>query len=170
MKRILSLAVVALLAFSIPSFAAVKTATFGDYNSSNVYRLTADSDGTLTYASDTSILYPYSTASTNATLTALQSGSIIVFNNGAGAAASGTQFTLPTAAVGMEYTIVADIAKWIYVDAQSTDTINFSTATAGQRINNSSTAAKGDSITLFCASAGNWSVVDRIGTWAVGPQ
>lgn len=169
MKRILSLAVVALLAFCSQSFAAVKTATFGDYNSSNAYRLTADSDGVLTFASDTSVLYPYSTASTNQTLTALQSGSTIVFNNGASTAANGTLFILPTAAVGMQFTIVADVAKWFYVDAQSTDTINFSTATAGQRISNSASALAGDSITLFCSTANKWSVVDHNGTWAIGP-
>lgn len=169
MKRIISLAVIALLVLCSQSFAAVTTATFGDYNSSNVYRLSANSDGTLTFASDTSILYPYSTASTNQTLTALQSGSTIIFNNGAGSAANGTAFTLPTAAVGMQYTIVADVAKWFFVDAQSTDTINFSTATAGQRISNSASAAAGDSITLFCATATKWSVVDHFGTWAVGP-
>lgn len=170
MKRILSLTVIALLVICVQSFAAVTTATFGDYNSSNVYRLSANSDGTLTYASDSSIMYPYSTASTNQTLTALQSGSIFVFNNGSGTAQSGTQFNLPTAAVGMQYTIVSDIAKWFFVDSQSTDTIKFSTAVAGNRINNSSSAAAGDSITLFCATANTWSVVSRVGTWAVGSQ
>lgn len=170
MKRILSLAVIALLAFVSYSYAAVTTATFGDYNSSNVYRMSANSDGTITYASDTSVLYPYSTASTNQTLTALQSGSVIVFNTGSGTAQNGTSFTLPTAAVGMQYTIVADIAKWFFVDAQSTDTINFSTASVGQRISNSGSALAGDSITLFCATATKWSVIDKSGTWAVGPN
>lgn len=170
MKRILSLAIFALLVLCSQSFAAVTTATFGDQNSSKAYRLTANSDGTLTYASDTSLLYPYSTASTNQTLTALQSGSIVVFNNGAGqAAAGGTQFTLPTAAVGMQYTVIADAAKWFYIKPQSTDTINFSTATAGQRISNSVSTAAGDSITLFCATANLWSVLDKNGTWGVGP-
>jgi hypothetical protein len=169
MKRILSLAVIALMVFASPIFAAVTTATFGDYNSSNAYRLTADSDGVLTFASDTAVKYPYSTASTNQTLTATQSGSTIIFNNGSGVAQNGTTFLLPTAVVGMQFTIVADVAKWFFVDAQSTDTINFSTATAGQRISNSATAIAGDSITLFCATANKWSVVDHNGTWAVGP-
>lgn len=169
MKRILILALFSLFVANIPAFAAVTTATFGDYNTSNAYRLTANSDGTLSFASDTSILYPYSTASTNQTLNALQSGSVIVFNNGLGTAQNATAFTLPTAVVGMQYTIVADITKWFFVDAQSTDTINFSTASAGQRISNSASAASGDSITLFCATANKWSVSNREGTWAVGP-
>lgn len=169
MKRILSLAVFALLVLCSSSFAAVTTATFGDYNSSGVYRLTADSDGVLTYAQDTGIKYPYiATATTNTTLTAAQSGTTVVFGNGSGVAKSGTMYTLPTAVVGMEYTIVSDVAFFFYVDPQSTDTINYSTAAAGNRISNSSAAA-GDSITLFCATAGKWSIAAKSGTWVVGP-
>lgn len=147
--------------------AAPLTATFGDQNSSKAYRLQADTTGTVTYASDTSVLFPYSVATTNQTLTVANSGSIIVFNNSASTAANGTMFTLPTAAVGMQFTIISDIAKFMYIKPASTDTINFSTATAGQRLQNITTAAAGDSISLFCASAGNWSVVDKTGTWAV---
>lgn len=157
-----------------PSFAET-TATFGDQNSSGTYRMVATNSGTnaadglITFAFDTGIKFPYTTGSTTYTITAAQTGTTIVFNNGGGTASNGTTFLLPTAVVGMQYTIVADVAKWFYLDCQTTDVINFSTATAGQRISNSATAVAGDSITVFCATAGQWSVKSRIGTWAVGP-
>lgn len=176
MKRILTLLVFALLALSSQVFAVDRTGTFGDQNASGVYRLRAETDqttgtnlGWVTFAQDTGIYYPYTTASTNQTLLASQTGTVLVFNNGAGTATNGTLFTLPTATVGMQFTIVADVAKWFYVDAQTTDTINFSTASTGQRISNSGSALAGDSITLFCATANKWSVTDHVGTWAVGP-
>lgn len=116
-----------------------------------------------------SIVYPGSVATTNQTLTAGQSGYTIVFNNATGVAANGTMFTLPTAVVGLDYQIVADTGKWFYVKPQSTDIINLVSATTGQRISNSATGAVGDTISLICMTAGQWSVYGRQGTWAVGP-
>lgn len=113
-----------------------------------------------------SIVYPGIVATTNQTLTIGQSGNFIIFNNSTGIAANGTQFTLPTAVVGLMYTVIADTNKWFYLTPQSADTINFSTMTAGQRIANSASAAIGDSISVVCMTAGKWSIVDRIGTWA----
>jgi hypothetical protein len=144
------------------------TATFGDKNSSNVHRIEADNNGVVTFAQDTGIKYPYTSGSTNQTITAAQTGTTIVFNNGSGVAASGTMFTLPAAVVGMEYTIIADIAKWFYVKPASGEIINFSNLSANQRISNAGSGVAGDSITLFCATAGQWSVKSRIGTWANG--
>lgn len=112
---------------------------------------------------------PGSVATTNITLTAAQLGTVIVFNNSTGVAANGTQFTLPTAVVGMQYTVISDTAKFFYIKPASADIINFSTATTGQRISNATTAAAGDSITLVCQTAGQWSIQSRIGTWVVGP-
>lgn len=163
-----------LLLFGLPhADASVSnmTAQLGVYNSTDTqYGLEVDNNNKFVFSpTSASIYYPGSTASTNQTLTAAQSGQTIVFNNGAGTAANGTLFTLPTATVGMYFTIVADVAKWFYVDAQLTDTINFSTATAGQRVSNSGSAAAGDSIVLACFTANKWSMVDHNGTWAVGP-
>lgn len=170
MKRILSLAVFAFLTISSQVFAAQATATFGDYNSSNVYRMTADINGVITYANDTGILYPYTTASTNQTLTASQTGTTLVFNNGSGVTQSGTRWTLPTAAVGMRFTFIADVAKSMMVAPQSGDTINFASTAAGYRIQNLSSAAIGDSITLVCNTANTWSIASKVGTWTMGPN
>lgn len=177
MKRILSLAVIALLALTSRGFCDVATATMGDQNSSNVYRLTAysgNSSGTqygyLTYAQDTGLFLPYvANATTNTTLTAYQSGTTIIFGNGAGVALNGTQYTLPAATVGMEFTIASDVAKWFYVDPNGTDTIKILNFVAGGRVANISSAAAGDSITLFCGVAGSWTIKAKSGTWAYTP-
>lgn len=148
------------------------TAQLGVYNTTDSqYGLEVDNANNFIFApTSSSIKWPGTTASTNVTLTAANSGQTIIFNNGGGTAQSGTTFLLPSATVGLEIAVVADIAKWFYVKpGVGTDTINFSTATAGQRISNSGTAAAGDSITLYCATAGKWSVLDHNGTWAVGP-
>lgn len=113
------------------------------------------------------ITYPGTVATTNQTLTAAQTGLTIIFNNSTGVAANGTQYTLPTATVGLDYSVVADTAKWFYLTPQTTDTINIGAATAGQRIANSGTAAVGDSIEVLCITAGQWSIKSRTGTWAV---
>ena len=174
MKRILLLALMLLTALSSQSFATItKVATFGDYNSSGNYRLTANRDesnglGYLTFASDTGIVWPYlSTATTNTTLTADQSGLVFVFNNGNGTAANGTIYTLPSCTVGLQYAIVSDVAKFFRIASTGSDTFAFSTATTGSKLTNSTTAASGDSITLFCGIAGTWSVLDHNGTWTV---
>lgn len=110
---------------------------------------------------------PGSVATTNITLDATQVGTVIVFNNSTGVAANGTQFTLPTAVVGMQYAFIADTAKWIYLKPASTDTINLLNTVAGTRIANVATAAIGDSITLVCQTANIWSIQAKSGTWAV---
>lgn len=173
-KRAFCLLVVALaMAFIVPcgahaqTYYSTTTGTLGDQNSSKDYRVFTTTDGVVHYASDTGILSPYATVqTTNFTLTAAQTGTTQVIN----ASVSGVQATLPTAAVGMQYTIIADNAKWFYVKPQSTDTIKFASTAAGVRLSNSSTAAAGDSITLFCAVANTWSVKNRVGTWAAAGQ
>lgn len=167
MKRILSFAILLTCAVMSYAYATSTTATFGDKNTSNVYRMIADSTGTVTFAQDTAILYPYTTASTNQTLTALNSGQVVVFNNGGGVSANGTQYTLPAATVGLDITIVADVAKWFYLAPAGTDLINITSNVASGRVSNQSSAAIGDSIEVFCATAGTWTVRTLKGTWGI---
>lgn len=108
-----------------------------------------------------------SVATTNTTLTASQIGSVIVFNNSTGVAANGTQFTFPVAVVGMQYTVVIDTAKWIYLKPASADTISLAGTSAGSRISNSGSSLAGDSITVVCQTPNIWSIQNRVGTWAV---
>lgn len=174
MKRILTLAI-CLLALSSQAFAVTRTATFGDQNASGNYRLKADMDtingvnvGYLTFAQDTGIYSPYvSTATTNTTLTAAQTGTTVVFNNGAGVAANATTYTLPASTVGMQFTVVSDVAKYFRLAPTGTDVFKYSTATTNSKISNSGSALAGDSITVFCSIAGEWSIKDKVGTWGV---
>lgn len=110
---------------------------------------------------------PGSIATTNTTLDATQVGTVIVFNNSTGVAQNGTQFTLPTAVVGMQYTVIADTAKWFFMNPASTDTINIASTGVGRRISNSGSAAIGDSITLVCQTPNTWSIQAKSGTWAI---
>lgn len=166
MKRFLLLVLFVLLCQ--PVFAANKTATFGDQNSLKAYRLTATNDGVLTYAQDTGLVMPYlNTATTNTTLLATQSGTVLIFGNGAGAAVNGTTYTLPAATVGLQFTFVSDVAKYFRLAPNGTDVFNFSTATTNSKLSNSGSALAGDSITIFCGNTGKWSVMDKVGTWAV---
>ncbi len=109
---------------------------------------------------------PGSVATTNITLTSSQVGTVVVFNNSTGVAASGTQFTLPAAVVGMQFTIIADVAKWIFIAPNGTDLISIASFLSGKRISNVGTALAGDSITLVCQTAGTWSIQNKVGTWA----
>lgn len=108
------------------------------------------------------IIYPGSPATTNTTLSNGQSGNIIVFNG----AANGTMFTLPPATIGLDFTIIADVAKWMYIAPQSADTINITSTVQGKRIANVASAAIADSVELICMTNGTWSIKSKIGTWA----
>jgi hypothetical protein len=108
------------------------------------------------------INYPGVAYTTNQTLSNAQSGNIIVFNG----TANGTQFTLPAATVGLDFTIISDVAKWMYITPQSTDIINITSTVTGKRVSNSGSAAIGDSIEVVCMTSGQWSIKSKIGTWA----
>ncbi len=108
------------------------------------------------------IIYPGSPATTNQTLSNAQSGNIIIFTG----TANNTKFTLPAATLGLDFTIVSDVAKYMHIVVSSGDIINFSTLGANDGVSNSASTAKGDSIELVCQTAGQWSIKNRIGTWA----
>lgn len=108
------------------------------------------------------IYYPGTPVTTNTTLSSSQSGNIIIFNG----SNNNTQFSLPLATIGLDFTIVADSAKFIHLVVASGDIINFSTLVANDGISNSGSAAKGDSIEIICMTTGQWSIKNRQGTWA----
>lgn len=114
-----------------------------------------------------SIIYPiYSNgpATTNQTLTAGQSGQTVVMTG----AVNNTQFFLPTASIGLEYSFIDDTTKFIAVIPQSTDTIQIAATVQGTGIQNSTSTAIGNSITLICRSPNTWSILNQSGTWATG--
>jgi hypothetical protein len=102
----------------------------------------------------------YST--TNQTLTSAQSGQIIISI----ATQNNIQFTLPTATVGLDFFVIAGTAKYMSVIPQSTDTIVFSSKTAGQNITNSGSAAIGDGLEIVCMQNNQWYIKVMKGTWA----
>lgn len=161
--RLFIIAAIMLMACLVcaPVFASVVTATMGDTNSSGEYRVKADSDGVITFAADTGIKFPYEAGTTSDTLTAAETGKTIVSS----APTYPPTYTLPAAAVGMEFTFVGTTAVAILIDPDGTDTIKVGSAAAGQKIYNSS-ATVGDSITLFCATANEWAAKTKSGTWA----
>ncbi len=108
------------------------------------------------------IYYPGAPATTNTTLVTQQSGNIIIFTG----TSNNTKFTLPQAVIGLDFTIVGDVAKYFHIVVNSGDIINFSTLVANDGLSNSGSAAKGDSIELICQTAGQWSIKNRQGTWA----
>lgn len=175
--KVLSLALVLLFGLSQASFADIgDEATIGNKNSSGEYRVRVKNDGTFQFASDTPIKYPYETytsANTANTLTALESGKTLTdCSNLACTGSTGTagcsKHTLPTAAVGLEFTFVAGNQCSMTVDtADTNDTILYSiTGTkldAGDSIK--STGQAGDSVTLTSTVANKWSITQMKGVW-----
>ncbi len=167
-KTILAVSVLILAVFLLVGngYCGVE-ATVGDKNSSGVHRIEVSTDGstgTVTFAADTAIKLPYQSGTTNDTLTAADSGRTYVTSTGT---VSAVTFKLPAAAVGMFFPIIAGTTHSIYLNPNGTDIINYASLSAGDAIYNSS-AAKGDSITLFCVTANQWEADIHNGTWADG--
>lgn len=171
-------ALILMLIFALPLLAradnnsdySITKATMGGINQgSGDYSAWVTNDGTgsiFKFARDTGIHYPYVTpASTSQTLTAYQSGSTFVVNNGGGTATGSPKIQLPTAIQKEDYTIITDVALAIRIVPATGEIINYSSDVANSRVKNTS-AAIGDSIELFCATTGQWSIKSKSGTWA----
>lgn len=167
MKKLIVL-IAGLMFWALPhAYASVSnmTAQLGVYNSTDKqYGLEVDNSNNFIFApSGASIKYPSSVQTTNFTLTAANSGQIIVFTG----TSNYTRFTLPTATVGMDIDIVSGVAKYMTITPASTDTIVLTaTLPQGANISNSGSAAVGDEMELFCAAANTWYVRNQKGTWA----
>jgi|GEM_PF-6415106 len=149
----LGLIIALVMLFILPVFASTIQSTLGGQDSSGNYHFTVDSDGVLAGASGsvTNVSRAYEAISaTEETLVVADNGKILVAT-----ATSTTTFTLPTAVVGMEFTIVAGKGQTISVDPASTaDTIAYLTLDAGDEIDSAGVTA--DSVTLKCYTANTW--------------
>lgn len=186
MKRFLLLLAL-MVAFSGNANATRRTATFGDKNTSDVYRLRADTDtsqgtnwGWVTFAANTGIKFPYqvNTSGINQTifLVTADSGSYITdFGNitpSSTAAASisyGNTYVLPPSAVGMVYRFATGVKETITIHTFSSSdgmlyTVSGTQVTGTTGVKNTTVQA-GDTITFACSSAGTWSVFSKSGTW-----
>ena len=158
--------------------ADITTATFGDQNSSKEYRMKAMIDsstgnGTVVFASDTGIQYPfehYTTQGAN-TLLDYESGKVITDMGGASGptqTGSCSKHTLPVAEAGLEFTLTAGSKCTTTLDVSSTDdTILYSISGTGLDAGDSikSTGQAGDSVTLFSTATGSWSIKSMVGIW-----
>ena len=163
------LILLALLLCPVLVYAADTTATFGDANSSGEYRMKADVDGVITYASNTGIVYPYeryTTPNTNNTLTAAESGKVIVDTGGSTglnmSAGSGcSKHILPRAAPGLQFTFVTGAKCRMTIDTVDTsDLIEYSISGTNLDAGDSilSTGQAGEAVTLFSTVANKWSI------------
>lgn len=156
-----------LLVFAVSAGYCGTTATFGDKNASGIHRMEASFDGTngtIKFAADTAILFPYQSGTTNDTLVAADSGRTYVVTGST--ITSEPVLTLPAAAVGMVFPIISGTTYAVYINPNGTDTINYASLSAGDSISNTTTSAKGDAITFFCVTANAWEVQIISGTWA----
>ena len=192
MKRFLSFFVAFMLCLSGLANATQLKATFGDKNTSNVYRLSQYTDtttgtnyGWVVYAQNTGIVYPYKTYNVgsvsvgNNQLVTSDSGAIITDFGGVAADTSapvrtglGGTYVLPPAGtsttLGTRYTISAGSRSFVTVDTSSTsDVILYSISGSGLAAGDSikSTGQAGDAVTLECTAANTWTVVDMKSVW-----
>lgn len=168
-KWLFALLAICLCAFS--ANAAELSGSEGTPNSSGVHPLQVDSDRDVSIASDASLVingaFEYNTekALTNDTLTAIESGKTIV----SAYTLDGVTYTLPTAAAGLQYTVIAGNNKTIYVDTGlTTDTIRYLTLDAGDKLSSPSSPATGDSVTVISVESGYWDIKNMGGTWQDG--
>jgi len=172
MKRALLL--IAMLLLASPAYATDVTATFGDKNSSGEYRMKADTDGVVTYASDTAIMLPYehyTSANTANALALTECGKTIVDMGGAAgptALGAGSKHTLPRATPGCEFTFIVGSKSTITVDTvDASDTILYSISGTGLDAGDSikSTGQAGDAVTVFSTVANKWGIKTMKAVW-----
>jgi hypothetical protein len=118
------------------------------------------------------VLYVAGPYSTYSTLSAQQSGSVIIDMGGATGLTADTvtgrggEYILPTAASGESFTFTVGSNSTITIDTLTTsDSIMYKLTTSGDGLKNTSKAS-GDSITLVSGGSTNWVVTDVVGTWA----
>lgn len=108
------------------------------------------------------VLYSDETGETTDTLTAAQTGYTLLYYT-----SDTVNVTLPTAAAGLEYTIVDGYGTTINIDTGlTTDTIKYLNLDAGDKI--ASPGATSDSVTVFSPAAGYWYIKSMKGTWTDG--
>ena len=164
------------LVLALPAYSAVKIATVGNYNTDGNYDIEVDSDHYISF--NGGVKAKYELATTNDTITAVESGKTFIVE-GVQATSATTTFNLPDADVGLEFTFVVGggvsctsaLCPDLIINPQDTDYIYLvnsaaaSTMSAGDSVSATS-GFTGDSIHLICGENLYWQVVDKLGTWA----
>lgn len=109
----------------------------------------------------------YEVFTTGDTLTAAESGKVCILDRTgiAGLPTNGPTFVLPSAAVGLHYTITAGCGNYVTVRPNASDKILYLTLDTGDAIRSSGNTTA-DSVTLVCGAANKWYVAEMKGTWA----
>lgn len=111
------------------------------------------------------------TANTPTTLTIAQSGSVIGDSGGVTSdtlTGFGSKFTLPRAAVGLNYTLTVNSKSTSTLDTLDTaDTFMYSISGTGFQMGDSmkSTGQAGDSVSVACVKAGQWTITQMHSIW-----
>lgn len=119
--------------------------------------------GTAPVLTSPNIIKKVTAKTSNYTLLATDSGT--VFTN-AGAAGS-VSFTLPTAAAGLEYTIIATTAQTVVLVADSGHTIRNGGSVTSSSGNFTSDATKGVLLKVIATGTTEWYTESIVGSWTV---
>ena len=159
--RKLKLLAIVLGVLLLATSAYADTATFG-----TTWRINDPADGGILRPVDSDsgagFQEPYEVSTASDTLTAAESGRVVVVYPTANDASTTQTYTLPAAADGLNYTFTEGKHTTIKVDPNGTDQIMYSTCAAGDSI--SSPAATGDNVKLI-SDGTRWYVQFMRGTW-----
>lgn len=170
MKK-LFLALALLIVFPHGAFAASCDSNTDKWNIGNFCVTTNDTFIPSTSAGQQVVTENYTSANTNNSLSATESGKFITDTGGGpgvGGVGSCSKHILPRAAAGLTYTITAGTECTVTVDTlDSSDLIRYSISgtelDAGDSIK--STGQAGDSVTVTSTVANKWSITNMKGTW-----
>lgn len=151
---------------AVPVYAQNVRSTFGNKDSTNTYAIEEKSDDIVYFRPSGGIKFPYESVTTSDTLTAQESGTTYVYSG-----TVNSVFTLPAAAVGMEFSFVSTgDSSTFALDPDGTDTIKWDISSVpldgGDKL--ISPGATEDSITIFSGVANEWAVKSINGTFTDG--
>ena len=154
MRKVLFIVIAILLVCSFVH--AEKVGTFGKLNSSGVAPLEVDSDRIITITADAGLKTSYERVTADNTLVAADSGKTISISD-----VAGIDFNLPTAAVGMSFTFVAESTNSWTLNPADADTIRYNDMAAGDQAKIG--GATYSSLSIFCTQPLYWVVENLIG-------
>lgn len=158
-KLVVLVALLAMFFFVGGAFAGEDTDVF------NVIGWRIDEDGVLRPKSTSGRMAITEYVTTSNAVTAAESGKTFVVDS----ASTVATMTLPTAAIGLEYTVVSATNEIVRIDVADTDTIAWPAIgymDAGDKL--VSPGATGDSVTLVCPRLLYWYPSSINGSWTDG--
>lgn len=165
LKIIVAVVCLSFLAFQVV-YAASDLFSVGRSADSNLVRI--DSTGAIIGPRSS-----YEVLTTGDTLTAIESGKTFIFQPAITGVYTTTntpyRLLLPSASVGLEYTLTTANLEFISIEPEAADTIKYSSCLAGEQMANPASAT-GESVTLICGAANTWYVKHLWGTWTDNGQ